>query len=85
MQTIFTPILIPDKITRKLRNNVNPKSQKLKFSRLFAVRPKNLRKVGEKQFIMSLSMLDREISPSGSEFYQGLGKPSPWIKFRPLG
>ena len=34
---------------------------------------------------MSPSMWDREISPSGSEFNQGLGKPRPWFKFRPLG
>ena len=32
---MFTPILIPDKNTYKLRNNVNPTSQKLKTSRLF--------------------------------------------------
>ena len=35
VQTVFTPISIPDKNTRELRNNVNPKSKKLKFSRLF--------------------------------------------------
>ena len=28
---MFTPILIPDKITRELRNNVNPIREKLKF------------------------------------------------------
>ena len=46
----------------------------------FYVLTKNLRKVGEKRSIMSLSMKDREISPSGSEFNQGLGKPRPWLK-----
>ena len=29
---MFTPILIPDKNTRELRNNVNPTSKKFKFS-----------------------------------------------------
>ena len=32
---MFTPILIPNKNTYKLRNNVNSTSQKLKTSRLF--------------------------------------------------
>ena len=33
VQIMFTPILIPDKNTRELRNNVNPTSKKFKFSR----------------------------------------------------
>ena len=84
---MFPPILIPYKNTRKFRNVVNPTSKKFKFSFLwsFYVPPKNLRKVEEKQSIMSLSMYDREISPSGSEFNQGLGKPRPWFELRPLG
>ena len=32
VQTTFTPILMPDKNTRELRNNLNPKSKKLEFS-----------------------------------------------------
>ena len=32
VQTKFTPILIPNKNTRELKNNVNPMSKKLKFS-----------------------------------------------------
>ena len=48
---MFTPILIRDKNTRELRNNVNPMSKKLKFSRFFLtfyVPTKKLgRKVGE--------------------------------------
>ena len=32
VQTIFTPILIPDKNTCELGSNVNPMSKKLKFS-----------------------------------------------------
>ena len=30
VQTMFTPILMPNKNTRELRNNVNPTSKKLK-------------------------------------------------------
>ena len=30
--TTFTPILMPDKNTRELRNNVNPTSKKLEIS-----------------------------------------------------
>ena len=32
VQTLFTPILMPNKNTRGLRNNVNPTSKKLKVS-----------------------------------------------------
>ena len=32
-QTTFAPILIPNKNTRELRNNVNPTCKKLEFSR----------------------------------------------------
>ena len=32
VQTTFTPILMPDKNTRELRNNVNPTSKKLEIS-----------------------------------------------------
>ena len=87
VQTTFTPILMPDKNTRELRNNVNPTTKKLEISGFHGVfvLTKTLRKVGEKQSIMSLSMYDREISPSGSDFNQGLGKPRPWLIFRPLG
>ena len=55
---MFTPILIPAKNTRKLRNNVNPKSKKFNFYVFWTVYvpTKNLRKVGEKQSIMSLFM-----------------------------
>ena len=56
---MFTPISMPDKNTRELRNNVKTTSKKLKNSvlyRVFRVLKKNLRKVGEKQSIMSLSM-----------------------------
>ena len=34
VQTTFTPILIPNKNTLELKNNVNPMSKKLKFSRV---------------------------------------------------
>ena len=77
---MIPPIVIRDKNTHELNINVNPMSKKLKFSHFMDVLcsdKKKLRKVGEKQSIMSLSMWDREISPSGSEFYQGLGKPCP--------
>ena len=33
VQTMFAPILIPNKNTRELRNNINPTSKKLEFSR----------------------------------------------------
>ena len=61
VQTMFTPILIPDKNTHEHRNNVNPMSKKVKFFTfffflLYYVATKNLGKVGEKQSIMSLSM-----------------------------
>ena len=59
VQTTFKPILIPDKNTREIRNNVNPTSKKLKFSRvldLLCSYKKTFEKVGEKQSIMSLSM-----------------------------
>ena len=59
VQTMFTPILMPDKNSRELRNNVNPTSKKNKIFTildLFYVPTKNLGKVGEKQSIMSLSM-----------------------------
>ena len=36
-------------------------------------------KVGEKESIMSQSMQEREVSPSGQEFRR------PWLKFLPLG
>ena len=32
VQNMFTPILIPNKNTCELRNNINPMSKKLKFS-----------------------------------------------------
>ena len=32
VQTTFTPILMPGKNTRELRNNVNPTSKKLEIS-----------------------------------------------------
>ena len=35
VHTMFTPILIPDKNTHELGNNVNPTSKKLKFSRFW--------------------------------------------------
>ena len=56
---MFTPILIIDKNTCELGSDVNPTSKKLNFSRFwtFYVPKKTLGKVGEKQFIMSLSML----------------------------
>ena len=67
VQIMFTPIFISDKNT-ELRNNVNPNSKKLKISRfmdfLFFVQ-KAWKKWEKKQSIMSLSMLDREISPLG--------------------
>ena len=59
VQTMFTPILMPDKNTRELRNNVNPTSKKLEisgFHGVFYVLTKTLRKVVEKRSIMSLSM-----------------------------
>ena len=37
---------------------------------------------GQKHPIMSLSMYDRENSPSRSELYQGLGKSRPWCLVR---
>ena len=54
VQTLFTPILMPDKNTHELRNNVNPTSKKLEISGFHGVL--TLRKVGEKRSIMSLSM-----------------------------
>ena len=61
-------------------------SKKLNYLRFIAFLcfNKKLEKVGEKQPITSLSMYDREISPSLSEFNQGLRKPRPWFKFQPL-
>ena len=59
VQTMFTPILIPDKHTNELRINVNPISKKLKFLRFidfFMFQQKKLGKVGEKRSIMSLFM-----------------------------
>ena len=59
VQTTFTPILMPDKNTRELRNNVNPTSKKLEisgFHGVFYVLIKTLRKVGETRSIMSLSV-----------------------------
>ena len=59
VQTTFTPILMPDKNTRELRNNVNPTSKKIEISGFHGflfVLTKTLRKVGEKRSIMSLSM-----------------------------
>ena len=55
---MFTPILIPAKNTRELRNNVNSTSKKFIFSRIldFLCSDKKRRKVGEKQSIMSLSV-----------------------------
>ena len=46
VQTTFSRILIPDKNTRELRNNVDPTSKKLEFSRVldFYALTKNLRK-----------------------------------------
>ena len=32
VQTMFTPILMPDKNTHELRNNLNPASKKLEIS-----------------------------------------------------
>ena len=37
VQTLFSPISIPDKNTCELRNNVNPTSKKLKISRFLDV------------------------------------------------
>ena len=37
VQTVFTPISIPDKNTRELRNYVNPSRKKFIFSRFFGV------------------------------------------------
>ena len=59
VQTMFTPILMPDKNTRELRNNLNPTSKKLEisgFQWVFYVLTKTLQKVGEKRSIMSMSM-----------------------------
>ena len=74
---MFTSIFIPDKHTRELRIYVNQMNKKLKFISFIKCLylNKKLRKVREKQSIMSLSMYDREISHSGSEFNQGFGKP----------
>ena len=87
MQTTFTPISIPDKNTRKLRNVINPTSKKLKFSYFFSfyVPTKNLRKVGEKQSIMSMSILDREISPSGRNFTRDSASLVPGSNSDPSG
>ena len=54
---MFTPILIPGKNTRKLKNNVNPTSKKFNPLRFFFFfkSNKNMTKMGEKQSIMSLS------------------------------
>ena len=35
VQTVLTPIVIPDKNTHELENNVNPTSKKLKFPHFF--------------------------------------------------
>ena len=37
VQTMFTPISMPDKYTRELKNNVKPTSKKLKISVLYRV------------------------------------------------
>ena len=47
VQTIITPILMPDKNTRELRNNVNPTSKKLEilgFHGVFMFRQKTFEK-----------------------------------------
>ena len=51
VQTIFSPILIPDNNTRELRNHVNPTNKKLVFHVFwtFYGPTKNLGKLGEKQ------------------------------------
>ena len=60
VQTMFTPISIPDKHTRELRINVNPMSKKLNFLRFYwlflCFNKKKIRKAGEQHSIMSLSM-----------------------------
>ena len=50
VQTMFTPILIPAKNTCELRNNVNPISKKINFSRLldFLCSDKKTSKSGRK-------------------------------------
>ena len=50
VQTMFTPILIPNKNTRELRNNINPTSKMLEFSCFldFLCSDKYLRKSGRK-------------------------------------
>ena len=47
VQTMFTPILMPDKNTHELRINVNPMSKQLKFLRFidfFMCQQKSLEK-----------------------------------------
>ena len=50
VQTTFTPILMPDKNTRELRNNVNPTSKKLEIQVFmeFLCSDKNPSKSGRK-------------------------------------
>ena len=50
VQTVFTPILMPDKNTRELRNNVNQTSKKLEISGFHGVlgSDKNPSKSGRK-------------------------------------
>ena len=50
VQTTFTPISMPNKNTRELRNNVNPMSKKLKFQIFmeFLCSDKNASKSGRK-------------------------------------
>ena len=54
VRTLYTHVLIQDKNTHELKNNVNPKGKKLNFSRFFTfyVPTKDLGKVGEKQSFM---------------------------------
>ena len=86
-QVQTTSIFIPEKTHPELRIYVNPMGKELIFYVLMTFLCCN-NKAGEareKLSITSLSMQSREISPLGSKFNQGLGKPRPWFKFPPLG
>ena len=88
VKTMFTPISIPYKQPRELRTYEIPMSKKLislRFIHFLYVSTIKLGKVGEKQTITSLAMWDREISTSGLEFNQGLGKPFPGSNSDPSG
>ena len=85
---MFKPFYIPNKNTRELRNNVNLASKKFNFSRFLdslCFELKTLEKWEKNNQSGACPCRIEKSHPRGSEFYQGLGKPRPWLNFRPLG